>query len=404
MASADSVLSEKGEVHSLAKRKQGIVETLIAAGGQDFSFLLEMCNDLSDIIDDMGEIRMKIHEKEHAAFDAKVKFSRKMRRKAKDLRLFEEELLREFDQKHISLEYGRKLGEIVKLLKSNDVEKAREQAEEFYSLQEMGVQLEIINEALLKKKVRIERAKRDAESLLFDLDWLEKEPAPDLEKAHRHEQRRHLFENLQRIRINHIEALKSMPLPELLAKAEGSGLERFGFPRISNAEASSLASFLRKNRLETKTAAQLIELAEQSEQKLRHMLADLAEFRREVVGRKAFFEQVESLHAGSFLEMHSAASPVLAYLSGEYAEAKEAAEWLFELEKTAGEDAKEWERMRLIEEKKTKLAGTERAALLETVRELEALEKIVEGKAQPEPVKDARKKEGIIDNILGFFR
>ncbi len=312
----DSALPEKEEIVSLVQQKQRITETLTAAGGRDFGILLGMFGDLSDIIEGMEEISLKMHKKEHAAFMTKVKFSRKVRRKAKDLHLFEEELVREFELKHVSLECGRKMGEVVKLLKSNSVEKAREQAEEFYNLQEMGEKLEAINDALLKKKLRIERAKRDAKALLSDLEWLKKEPEPDLEKAGRHEQRTHLLGKLQRIRLEHIETLKSMPLPELLAKARDGGLARFGFPQISASDAESLSSYLRKNGLGTKTAAQLLELSGQSEQKLRHLFVDLAEFRRMAAGRRAFFEQIGTLHSSGFLDVHSADAPALAYFAG----------------------------------------------------------------------------------------
>lgn len=404
MAPPDSVLSEKEEILSLAQQKQEMDEALAAAGGQDSSHLLKLCSDLSDIIGDMEEIRMKTHKKEHAAFDTKVKFSRKMRRKAKDLRMFEQELVQEFDLRHVSLEFGRKMGEIVKLLKSNSLEKAREQAEEFYRLQEMGEQLGIINEALLKKRARIERARRDAESLLSDFGRLEKEPAPDLEKTHRHEQRAHLLGKLHRIRHEYVEALKSMPLPELLKKARDEGLYGAGFPQITEDDGRKLASFLQKTGLESKTAGQLLELARQSEQKLKHLFIDLAEFRHQIAERKAFFEQIETLDSSGFLKIDGTGSDALRYLSEQHGEAKEAADWLSELEKTAGEDSKEWERMRLVERKKAGLAGTEKDALVKSLRELQELESLLDAKPEPKLSVQGRKKEGIVEGILGFFR
>src|SRR3989344_6923179 len=202
-SSADLLLSEKEAISSLVLEKRQIEEKLrSAAGGKDFSFMLGLCSDLSDMLEEVSDIAAKRHQKEHAAFDTKVKFYRRARRKAKDLGNFEMELVREFESQHISLEHGRRMVSIVKLLKSRDVEKARRDAEEFYLLLEMGARLELINEELSRKRVQAERARRGIVEQLSALEWLGNQPEPDLGKAARNEQKAHLLEILQTIRLS----------------------------------------------------------------------------------------------------------------------------------------------------------------------------------------------------------
>ena len=406
MSSIDLLLSEKGETESLVLEKRQIEEKLIAAaGGSDFSHMLDRCSDLSDMLEEVSDIAAKRHQKEHAAFDTKVKFYRRARRKAKDLGNFEMELVREFESKHISLEHGRRMVSIVKLLKSRDVEKARRDAEEFYLLLEMGARLELINEELSRKRVQAERARRGIVEQLSALEWLGNQPEPDLGKAGRHEQKAHLPEILQKIRLSRIYSLESMPLPKLLDEMQSYRLSELGFPAISASDAASLSSYILRSGMESKSASQLLELLSQRDERLKHELPDVAAFRRCVGGRRAFLEKVADLHATDFLSIGSNSASSFAYLSAHSEEAANAASWLAELEKTASEDSQEWERRQQIARKKAELQGAEKAGLTKSLQELEALSNILEGKVEPATqTQQAQEKKGILQSIAEFFK
>jgi len=406
MSSIDLLLSEKGETESLVLEKRQIEEKLIAAaGGSDFSHMLDRCSDLSDMLEEVSDIAAKRHQKEHAAFDTKVKFYRRARRKAKDLGNFEMELVREFESKHISLEHGRRMVSIVKLLKSRDVEKARRDAEEFYLLLEMGARLELINEELSRKRVQAERARRGIVEQLSALEWLGNQPEPDLGKAGRHEQKAHLLEILQKIRLSRIYSLESMPLPKLLDEMQSYRLSELGFPAISASDAASLSSYILRSGMESKSASQLLELLSQRDERLKHELPDVAAFRRCVGGRRAFLEKVADLHATDFLSIGSNSASSFAYLSAHSEEAANAASWLAELEKTASEDSQEWERRQQIARKKAELQGAEKAGLTKSLQELEALSNILEGKVEPATqTQQAQEKKGILQSIAEFFK
>src|SRR3989338_3183886 len=124
-SSADLLLSEKEALSSLVLEKRQIEEKLSAAtGGQgrDSSHMLDLCADLSDMLEEVSDISSKRHQKDHAAFDTKVKFYHRVRRKAKDLKNFEIDVVREYDLGHLSLEHGRRMVSAAKLLKSMDVD------------------------------------------------------------------------------------------------------------------------------------------------------------------------------------------------------------------------------------------------------------------------------------------
>ena len=236
------------------------------------------------------------------------------------------------------------------------------------------------------------------------MQWLEREPAIHAEKAARHDEGIALGNELRAMRADCILKLKSMPLPALLKKIKEERLTGLGFPGIGEDEMASLAAYLQKASLESKSAEQLLEMAGSSEQKLRHLGIDLPGFRQEVVGQRAFLSAVVSLQQGDFLSDLSPASPSLAYLARQTEAAAKAAARLAEIHKTEAEDGHEWERRKKIEEKKAELAGIDKHKLAGELGELEALENIMDGKLPEAPSQETKKRKGLIDSVFGIFR
>ncbi|MCX6777569.1 MAG: hypothetical protein NT157_01660 [Candidatus Micrarchaeota archaeon] len=405
MPQENPLLAEKGEIDSLVRERRQLEEKLSAARGPGSEFLLEACEGLTDLIDDFGEISSKKGEMEYAAIDTRVKFSRKVRHKTRDVGRFEQKLVRELDNKRITLKHVQKMAGIIKLLKSNKVDKAREEAGEFCQLLVMRDRLVWISDEVSRKRARIERAKRGISAQLSGLEWIEREPEPDLEKTGGHEGRLRLRESLLMMRLEYMRSLETMPLGELLGKMRDEELGKLGFPALSEEDMEGLSSFLHKSGLEGKSSEQLLELAELNPQKLRHLDVDSACFKREVVARKTFLGQIMALHSTGFLALDSKDAPALAYLSEHAEGAREAIAQLVELDKTAGEDELEWERMKQIERKKAELAGVEKTALIGSLRELERLEKILDGKEEAvRPEEETKTEKGPLGSILDFLK
>ncbi len=412
----------KEDIRSLAGEKRRIEATLTAAGGPDFSFLLDVCADLAGLIEEIREVSSQRSQKEHAAFYTKVKFSRKIRRKSKDLNRFEQGLVPEYGQKHITFGHGKKMAIIVKHLRMNHVEEAELEAGEFYELLEMGARLETIDDLLSRKRAQVERARRAASAQLSDLEQLENEPPPDQQMVGRHDEKAQLDGMLADMWSGHAQSLKSMPMAALLGKMleEGPGLP--GFPQIPAQDAESMAAFLQKSGLGSKSAAQLHEMTGQSEQRLRHFGVDCTGFRQEVAARREFLLAFISSQPAVPPAL-GAGSPALAYLSERSPEARKAALRLTELGKTAEADGKEWERAERMKQTKARLEGVEKSALLESIRELGETESILDGKAWPAQGEEGEKAggeaakkngedaivstpkngKGIIESIMGFF-
>jgi len=381
------------EVRALVLEKRQIEVKLKLAGGDDFQFLLQDCSDLADMIEEIEDVSSQMSEKEHAAFEAKIKFSRKVRRKAKDMKNFEQHLVSEYESKHITLEHGKRMVSIIKLLRSKSTDKARREAAVFYDFMEMGSRLEIVDDLLLKKRAQLERFAREAEAKLADFEWLEKELPVDGEKVKRHEEREQLDAQLLKMWQAYVQSLKALPLCELLSKMKEDGLGKIGFPSLPASEADTLSSFLQKSKLEAKTAEQLREIAGESEQKLRHLGLDLQLFRQEVVERRDFLFGILSFSADSH-------KPELAYLSAHDEHVRKLAERRAELEKTKEADEAEWTRAGKIKQKKDELAGADRVALEKSLKELRALEDVMDGKAESEEKKENKKGKGIVGSIL----
>ena len=404
--------SEKEEIESLVRENAAMERKLAGIGGEDTEVLLGLCADLEDIIEGISEISAKKDTIGHAAFETKVKFSHKLRRKSKDVGRFEQTIVREFDAGHISLEHGKKMAEVLKLLKSNDISKAVQKAEEFRGLLSTNEELKLNWEMLLKKRAQVERGRREIAAKLSDVEWLEKEAAPDSEKIGRHEARMRLLGEIRMLRAKHAGALSSMPQPQLLEKAKQENLAHLGFPSLSESEAVQLLHFLNKEGMGSKTAAQLLEMCSFDQTKLRHVLPDPAGFRREVGARKAYLEQIASLDKGGFLADDSDAGrrQCLSHLASQFPEAAQIAASLDGLEKTAGGDAQEWERSQEISFKKAGLAGMDKHGLQKKLHELQSIQNILDGKKDETPAhaeakgkKQEKGKNGILGWLLGLF-
>jgi hypothetical protein len=89
------------------------------------------------------------------------------------------------------------------------------------------------------------------------------------------------------------------------------------------------------------------------------------------------------------------------YLSAHDGEAKKSLERLRELDKTRHEDEKEWSRANRIKQAKAEFDGKDRPALLKSLQELEALQRVLDGKA--EPAGEERKGDflGSLRKLLG---
>ena len=390
--------SEGNEIHSLVLEKRQIESKLKRAGGDEFHNLLQDCSDLSDIIDEIEDVSSQMGEKEHAAFEAKIKFSRKVRRKAKDLKNFEQHLVSEYESKHITLEHGKQMVSVIKLLRSKNVDKARREAKEFYGFAEMGARLAIIDELLLKKKAQAERSARTVSEQISGLEWLEKEPPIDENRVKRHEEKIELDVKLSKIWLARVQALKNVPMAALLEKMKEDGLGKLGFPEISDQDAKSMAAFLKQAKLEAKSAQELHELAGQSEQLLRHLGIDLPSFRHEVAARRSFLFGIMSFAPDA--HALEAGSPSLAYLLAQDVGARKMAERLSEIEKTKKADEAEWERADRIKRKEGELGGADKAALEKSLHELRALQDVLDGKTAPDEAEESEKGNGIVGSFL----
>ena len=394
---------EKDGISGLVEEKKEIVRKLAEVGGREFSFLLEDCADLSDIIENIGEVSGKKGKMERAAFESKVKFSRKMRRKAKDLRNFEQKIVEEFEKGHIPLEQGRKMVSIIKLLRSENIEKAKHEAEEFYAFLEMGDRLKEINDQISKKRAQIERNFRMFAEQMADIEWLEAQPVLDTARVARHEKRLGAKTALVLAREEHLRALSATPLCALIANEKAEELLKLGFPIPSKTERDALGTFLYKSGLEGKSASELCGMIGENEQKLRHLGIDLASFRVEIVSRKDFLTKMMFLHTGGFLSGLEGDTPAIDYLARHSNAASQAKAELLGLAGTENEDRTEWERAKLIEKKRAGLSGANKSEIGRRIKELEGIKSILDGKTEPDAVPNEKENVGFIDRLFRLF-
>ncbi len=406
------MLPEKKEIESLMSERKSLDSALSKYSSEDFPTLLSLSDDLADIIADFGELFAKKDKVAHAAFATKIKFSRKVRRKGKDVGKFEKALVSEFDAKKISLEHGRRMADIIKIMRKGDMEKAAHAAEEYYSILELGHKMEDNEFAIEQVQWQLQKEKGRLQNLLSCIESLAQEPQLDVEKIGRHKKRQQLAQELQNARLGQISKIKSLPLPHLLKMAQEENLQQFGFPEISRADLDALASSLQKLGLSSKAALALAQMCDWNESRLRHEMAEPAAFRHQIVPHRAWLEQIAALENSHFLRVdgkhgafpanssaHSGQEggkidSASAYLSAHSPQASDAYAQISAHDKTASDDDAEFARHLRIEREKAELGGITKEKILANLKEAEDLEAIISGNAKNDRAGGASKGGG----------
>jgi hypothetical protein len=397
------MLPEKKEFESLVREKRELGLEIFARDGEDREALIGACEEIAGIIADFEEIVAKKDRVEHAAFATKVKFSRKVRRKSKDIGRFEQSLVTDFDSKRISLPHARKMAEVLRLIKENKVQKAAETAGEIYRLLEAADKLEEVERRISEQKEQLKKAQNRNKERLSLFVALEAEPPVDNVAVARREKRVGLGRQYKEVREDCIARLKNLPIIELLKKAREEQLWGLGFPAIPKEDSNSLSSYLQSSGFGGMSAPQLAKLANASWQRLAHEMADVGGFRREVASRRGWIEGVVGLEKSGFLLLENEGS--LAYISNFSGKGADIARELGELGKTAALDDAEWGRAERVGGITAQLSGFGKEGIGKEQEEIEGLLMVLEGKAGAEfgQGKNEKGQGGVVNSILGLF-
>ena len=398
MLSREEVLQLKQEHHESKKRMD-------ALGEKNPSVIIELSEWLWELLEGIEHTQEKGKKMENASIVPKMKLMRKGAKLSKGVRHFEAELVTVFDKGEISEAMAKKFVSILKLLKANKMHNAWEEFRYFQDILSSSRKLEQAKQRLEEEDAALRGEEARIKSLLAEIAGLEKE-AFDSAKAQAYAQYLENMEKLKALREEYLRSLLSKPVPELLAEAEKLSLENYSFPSLKKETMVELKNFLSENPdLSKYNAAQLCELLDYSEGKLRHICPETSKFKRVVLGNRAWLESVHALASTQFLVIDEGNAKAMEFYSESVPGAKDLAAQVVSFSNEKDSCREEYEKSRKLEERRKELSKYPKDSMEEKLGEVKQLLELLHSEeAEPESTQEEVPKEGFFSKLGSFFK
>lgn len=377
-------------------------------GKKQSSTVLELSEWLRNLIENIESTQERGKELENAAVSPRIKLMKKSIKLSKELKNFEIEVVKKFDEGNISEDTGKRFAAVTKAIKKNKISLAKEEFGYFEEITGLSRSYENAKEELEKKDRVLIRERAKLESLLEEIKNLEKERVVP-EKVRAYENFLKNLENLKEYRRKYISTLLSEPVLKLFDDIEKNSLEEYSFPSIGKEELGKLRTFLSGNaQLKNYNAGQICELFNSSEKKLMH-ICPVSEFRHTVAANKKWLEAVRDLKQTDFLSLDYENEKTMKFYAEKVDGAGDIVEQIMQLRNKKTECKKEYEKNRRIEERKKGLSKYSKVELEKELKEIEHLLKLLhsepgEKKEQAKEKQETAEGAGLLSKIKSFFK
>ena len=393
LVSAEEITELKKAHHALERRMEKIKS--------QFPTILRLFGQLKEAIEAIESIVEKEKTMWNPAFITRIKLAKKGMRLGKGINHFEIEVVGEFESHNISEEVGKRFVYIVKLIRENKMQDAKEELKYFEEIVILSKEYEKTEEEMREKDQILKKEQFRIERILEELAGLEKETI-DLEKVRRHEQLLKNLEKLKGLRTVYIHSLLSKPVVELLEEAERHSLKEYYEEFPEKNEMAQLRQFFSDYPEFGKyNAEQICEFFECSEKKLSHVCPETSRFKKIVLGNRNLFETVGSLEQTAFLAVDDEDEKAMEFYVRNVEGAHETVEQIRQLKKEKNSDREEYEKNRRIEKRKEEFAGYSKIAL---EGELKTIQNLLELLHSEVPEENTEERHGLLSEINVFIK
>lgn len=401
-------MTSKEEILQLKKTYFESERRMEEIGKKQSSTVIELSEWLRKLIENIESTQERGKELENAAVSPRIKLMKKSIKLSKELKNFEDEVVKAFDKGNVSEDTGKRFAAVTKAIKKNKISLAKDEFGYFEEIIELNRAYETAKEEFEKKDRMLIREKAKVKALLEEMNSLEKETVAR-DKVQKYGNFLKNIENLEGLRKKYISTLTSEPVLELFDDMEKDSLEEYSFPSLEKERLVKLRAFISGNaQLKTYNAGQICDLFSSSEKKLMH-ICPVSEFRHIVAANKNWFEAVRSLGRTDFLAVDDGNEKTMKFYSGKIDGAGSIVKQIMQLRNEKGSCKKEYEKNRRIEERKKELSKYSKNELERELKEVEHLFEILHSK--PEERKEEvgekredREKSGLLSKIRSFFK
>jgi len=388
------------EISEFKKEHLALEERIKKFEKKQYNTILELSEQLNELIYGIETVQDKGKSMKNPAVSTRIKMAKKGMKLSKGLKHFEKEVVFAFDEGRISEETGKRFGSILKSIKKNKMDLAKEEFEYFLEILDLDKRYNESIEELDEKNKTLEKEKLRIKNLLTEMSELEKETV-DAEKVRNHEEFSESLKKLEGIRRNYLNSLVSKPVLELLDNLERHPMKD-NFHSSPEKEAELKKFFLDYPDFGKYDAKQLCEISEYSEKKLSHICPETSRFRKLVLGNREFFNSINTLEQTSFLEVNENNENAMGFYAKNL-DAKNIVEKILLLKKDKHSYREEYERDRKIKERKKELEKYSRKELEKELNDIESLIGLLHSDSIPES-KEEHAGESLFSRIKSFFQ
>jgi hypothetical protein len=279
-----------------------------------------------------------------------------------------------FDAGKLREEEGKIFGRVHELLRSRKTQEARAEIGKLQDLVELRMRREEAEDRIREFKERVQGELSGINRMLEKIDELEGYGKVDEEAVRRYLGIQKKLEEYECWRKEHIEYLRNKPILFLFANPE---LVPLGFPLPREKEKfEEFANFIKSEpELSELSAAALLEMGEQSDEKVAHFVPQVSKFKRLLRENSAYLWEIKELEKSEFLKADvKNARAVYKYAVRENAPPADVLEEIAELGEAKLEMMrKEEERFRKMKELRASANPDEKEKLAARKRELEGI-------------------------------
>ncbi len=393
LVSAEEITELKKAHHALDRRMEKIKNQLPT--------IVRLFGQLKEAIESIESIVEKEKTMWNPAFITRVKLAKKGMQLGKGIIHFEIDVVKEFENHNISEEVGKRFVYIIKLIRENKMQDAKEELNYFEEIVIFNKEYNRTEEEMKEKDQILKKEQFRIEKILEEIEGLEKETI-DLEKVHRYEQLLKNLEKLKGLRTAYIQSLLSKPVVELLEEAERHSLKEYYGKFPEKNEMAQLRQFFSDYPVFGKyNAEQICEFFECSEKKLSHVCPETSRFKKVVLENRNLFETVGSLEQTAFLAVDEEDEKAMEFYIRNVEGAHETIEQIRQLKKEKNSNREEYEKNRRIEKRKEEFVGYSKTALEGELKAIKSLLELLHAEAPEENVEE---RHGLLSEINLFIK
>jgi len=270
-------------------------------GAEQFDTVIKLSLELQDLISELEKLKKQQEAINTKSIHYKIKVGKKSAKLYKKMNMLEYALNYEIENENIPPEPGKKMIEIVKLLKANRIQLVPDvfsYFERLLSLNELYIKSK---EELSRQRIIVERELNRIERLIKDLEVLNN-TVIDEEKLNGYKEYQSDLKRLDSLRLKYLTSLLSLTISELIKKIKEESLLEYGFPAIDDKTLNQLQEFFCQDKFFSgMNITKICEMLGYTKEKIKHIYPQVSEYKRVILPNQSWFEKVSNIKKSNFI-------------------------------------------------------------------------------------------------------